>query len=47
MRDVTLYLAKHCLALREHNENKLSHNRGNFVDLAYVIAHYNVIIATS
>lgn len=46
MKDVTLYLAKHCLALRGHIENESSHNRGNFVDLAYVIAQHNAILAT-
>jgi len=46
MRDVTLYLARHCIALRGHDENKLSKNRGNFVDLAHVIAKHNVILAT-
>lgn len=46
MRDVTLYLARHCIAFRGHDENKLSQNRGNFVDLAYVIAKHNVILAT-
>lgn len=46
MRDVTLYLARHCNSLHGHDENKLSQNRGNFVDLANVIAKHNVILAT-
>lgn len=45
MKDVTLYLARHCLAFRGHNETKSSQNRGNFVDLTYVIARHNVILA--
>lgn len=44
MRDVTLYLAKYCLAFREHNEKESSHNRDNFIDLAYVIAQHNGIL---
>lgn len=46
MGDFTLYLAKHCLALCGHNENKLSH-RSNFVDSAYIKAQHNIILTTT
>lgn len=44
--DVTLYLARYCFAFRGHDENKPNQNRGNYVDLAHIIAKHNVILAT-
>lgn len=39
-------MARQCIAFRGYYENKLSQNRGYFVDLAHVIAKHNVILAT-
>lgn len=47
--DITIYLARHCLAFRGHRENwKSSQNQvqGNFKDLIMLIAKYSPILAS-
>ncbi|KAK3907343.1 Zinc finger MYM-type protein 1 [Frankliniella fusca] len=44
--DITLYLARHCLAFRGHREGAKNDIRGNFHDLVTLLAKYSPGLAT-
>ncbi|KAK3907677.1 Zinc finger MYM-type protein 1 [Frankliniella fusca] len=44
--DVTLFLAKHCLAFRGHREGKQADLKGNFRDLVALLGKYSPAMAT-
>lgn len=39
--DITLFLGRHCLPFRGHNESKQEDMRGNFEDLAALLAKFS------
>jgi len=44
--DITLFLGRHCLSFRGHKESKNDSIRGNFKDLAVLLAKYSPVLAS-
>lgn len=44
--DITLFLGRHCLSFRGHKEGKQEDTRGNFKDLAILIAKYSPALSS-
>lgn len=44
--DITLFLGRHCLSFRGHKESKQEDIRGNFKDLAALLAKYSPALAS-
>lgn len=44
--DITLFLGRHCLPFRGHKESKQEDMRGNFKDLATLLAKYSPALAS-
>lgn len=44
--DITLFLGRHCLSFRGHKESKNESIRGNFKDLAVLLAKYSPVLAS-